>query len=106
VTGAISKTQAIIFGSVLLLLGLMLLYFHTNALTAVVALVGFIVYVFPYTLLKRRTVFGTIIGAVAGAVPPVVGYTAVANHLDTGAWILFAILMTWQMPHFYSIAIY
>jgi protoheme IX farnesyltransferase len=60
-----------------------------------------------YSLLtKRRTKFGTLVGAISGATPPVVGYVAVANRLDAGAIILFLILCLWQMPHFFAIAIY
>ena len=62
-------------------------------------------YLILYTPLKRKSVYGTIIGAVAGATPPVVGYVAVTNNFDTAALLLFFILVFWQMPHFYAIAI-
>ena len=76
-----------------------------NILTALVALAGFLVYVFAYTFLKRTTHWATEIGSIAGAVPIVVGYTAVTDRLDSVALILFLILALWQMPHFFSIAI-
>ena len=66
----------------------------------------FILYVLVYTPIKHRSVYATLIGSISGAVPPVVGYTAVANNLDLGVLILFLILVFWQMPHFYSIAIF
>lgn len=106
VTGEISKKNAQIYGTILLLVGLNLLFWYTNKLTALVGLIGFIVYVFIYTPAKRRTIHATLLGAIAGATPPVVGYTAVSNKLDLGALLLFVILIAWQMPHFYSIAIF
>ena len=62
-------------------------------------------YLILYTPLKRKTVYGTLIGAIAGAAPPVVGYVSVTNRFDTAALLLFFILVFWQMPHFYAIAI-
>lgn len=106
VRGAVSKKGAIIFGALLLVLGCAVLSLFTNHYSLSAALTGFLVYVFIYTPLKRRTVYGTLIGAIAGATPPVVGYTAVTNRFDSGALILFLILVCWQMPHFYAIAIY
>ena len=82
------------------------LYFYTNLLTVMVADVGFFVYVVLYSFWKCRTIYGTAIGSIAGAVPPVVGYCAVSNHFDVGALILFTMLVLWQMPHFFAIAAY
>jgi len=104
-SGLIAKGNAMIFGLVLLLLGVFILRFHTTMTAMWVALFGFLVYVFLYTPLKHRTVHATLVGSLAGAVPPVVGYTAVAGKIDAGAIILFFILVSWQMPHFYAIAI-
>ncbi|MBX4186801.1 MAG: heme o synthase [Candidatus Doudnabacteria bacterium] len=105
VTGAIPKTHALVFGVILLSLGVLILTLYTNLLTLGVGLVGFFVYVLAYTPLKRRSVHATLIGAISGATPPVAGYTAVVNKFDACAIILFLILVFWQMPHFYSIAI-
>ncbi len=105
VIGKIQKKRAAQFGAVLLLLGFLILNNFTTALALWSAMTGFFIYVFIYTPLKRRTVWATLIGAVAGATPPVIGYTAVTNHLDAAAIILFFILVFWQMPHFYAIAI-
>lgn len=106
VTGLISGSQAIFFALILGLIGTAVLFLFTNLLTVLVAGIGFCVYVFLYSLWKCRTLYGTAIGSLAGAVPPVVGYCAVTNRFDTGAMILFMILVFWQMPHFFSIALY
>lgn len=106
VTGAIPGRNAIIYGAVLGLLGFSMLALYTNFLTVGLAVLGFVVYVALYTPLKHRSMHGPPVGSIAGAVPVVVGYCAVSNSFDAGAWILFFILVFWQMPHFYAIAIY
>jgi protoheme IX farnesyltransferase len=103
--GTISNQTALIYGSILALLGSAILLLFTNMLTLIVTASGFFIYVFLYSLLKGKTVLGTAIGSIAGAVPPVAGYTAASGTLDTAAWLLFALLVLWQMPHFYSIAL-
>lgn len=105
-SGLIQGKNAIAFAIVLALIGNFLLYQFTNPLTVFVANVGFFVYVVLYSLWKGRTIYGTAIGSIAGAVPPVVGYTAVSNQFDIGALILFTMLVLWQMPHFFAIALY
>ena len=105
VTGLISEKSAIYFASLLALLGFCVLI-KINFLTTLTALFGFLVYVFVYSYSKYHTHHGTIIGSFAGAVPPVVGYLAVTNKVDLGALILFLTIATWQMPHFFAIAIY
>jgi len=106
VTGLISARHAIIYAVILGLAGFVLLYTYTNVLTVAVAALGFFVYVVLYSILKGHTIYGTAIGSVSGAVPPIVGYCAVSNQLDAGAWVLFAMLVLWQMPHFFAIAVY
>lgn len=103
--GTISVQSALLFGSVLGIVGGALLLIFTNFLTFLVAASGFFIYVFPYSLWKSRTVYGTAIGSIAGAVPPVVGYTSASGTLDLAAFLLFALLILWQMPHFFSIAL-
>ncbi|HUZ92810.1 MAG TPA: heme o synthase [Candidatus Paceibacterota bacterium] len=105
VTGAISKRNSIIYGVILGLAGFAILVLYTNLLTAGVALAGFIVYVGIYSPMKTRSAHAALVGSFAGAVPPVVGYAAASGRLDAGAFILFAMLVLWQMPHFYAIAI-
>ncbi len=106
VTGAISLRSALIFATLLGLVGLLILSLYTTPLSTLIALTGFIVYVAVYTNLKHRTVHGTVLGSIAGAVPPVVGYCAVTNRFDTGALLLFLLIVLWQMPHFFAIAMY
>jgi protoheme IX farnesyltransferase len=106
VTGAVSGSHALLYGAALGLLGFALLGMFVNLLTAGIALCGFVVYVCLYTPTKRRTPLSALIGSVSGAVPIIVGYTAVADRLTPATLILFLILVFWQMPHFYAIAIY
>lgn len=106
VTGLISGPNAIAFAIFLGIIGNLILFFYTNLLTVLVAGIGFFVYVILYSIWKSHTIYGTAIGSIAGAVPPVVGYCAVSNNFDIGACILFMMLVLWQMPHFFSIAMY
>lgn len=107
VQGKMSENTALMYAFFLAMLGSLVLYFGTNVSTLIVAVVGLFFYVVVYSLwLKRRSALGAIIGGVSGAMPPVVGYCALTHHLDLGAVLLFLILMFWQMPHFYAIAIY
>ncbi len=106
VKGLVSGRNAIIYAISLVLVGVLVLALYTNLLAVGIALTGFFVYVVLYSIWKRRSIYGTIVGSISGAVPPVVGYVAVSNSFDAGAIILFSILVLWQMPHFYAIAIY
>lgn len=105
VVGLISENNAICFAIFLGVIGNLILLASTNLLTVFIADLGFVVYVFLYSLWKSRTVYGTAIGSIAGAIPPIVGYCAVSNELDAGALILFIMMVLWQMPHFFSIAL-
>lgn len=106
VSGKVSARLALAYGAVLATTGFGLLAMYTNTYALNAAIVGFGVYVIVYGYFKRRSVHGTAIGSIAGAVPPVVGYSAASGQIDSAAVILFLILVCWQMPHFYSIAIY
>ena len=106
VQGLISGRSALLFATVLGVAGGVVLAHYTNRLTVCVAASGFFVYVVLYSFWKCHTIFGTAIGSIAGAVPPVVGYCAVSNRFDAGAVILFAMMVLWQMPHFFAIAMY
>lgn len=106
ISGEISQMQALIYGVILGVLGTAVLTFFANTLTAVMALAGFFFYVVAYSYCKRRSVYGTEVGCISGAMPPIVGYVAVTDKLDLGALILFLILVFWQVPHFYGLAIY
>jgi protoheme IX farnesyltransferase len=85
--------------------GVITLALCVNALTALLGGLTLLLYVFVYTPLKRVTTLNTVIGAVPGAIPPLMGFTAVDNALSPAALSLFAILFIWQMPHFLAIAI-
>lgn len=102
----VKSHNALIFAAILGLLGFSILTLYTNLLTVIVGLIGFIDYVILYGLSKRQSVYGTLIGSISGATPIIAGYLAVTNNFDPAALILFLILVLWQMPHFYAIAIY
>ncbi|SFN92264.1 heme o synthase [Xenorhabdus japonica] len=107
VKGLINPKISLIYASVLGIAGMVLLYVAANALAMQLALIGFIIYVGVYSLyMKRKSVYGTLVGSLSGAAPPVIGYCAVAGHFDTGALILLLIFSLWQMPHSYAIAIF
>ncbi|MEO8105562.1 MAG: heme o synthase [Candidatus Saccharibacteria bacterium] len=104
--GSISGRSALIYAGWLGIAGEVILAAFANGLTAGLALFGLVMYVVVYGFWKRRSTLGTIIGSLSGAVPPVVGYCAVTNRLDGAAGLLFLILVFWQMPHFFAIALY
>lgn len=106
VTGKIKPSHALIYGSVLGILGIASLLAFTNVLTAGIGMLAFISYVFIYGYAKRKGPFGTVVGSLPGALSLVAGYTALTGVLDVTAIILFAIMVLWQLPHFYAIAIY
>lgn len=104
--GNISVLKAFIFGTVLGLIGFAATLLLTNILTFALGVIAFVWYIAVYGYAKRTTALSTIIGSVAGALPPVAGYTALTGRVDTAAIILFLILFFWQMPHFYAIAMF
>jgi protoheme IX farnesyltransferase len=104
--GLIPTRNAMLYASLLGLVGFVILIAYVNLLTVAIGFTGLIFYVIFYGVGKRRSVHGTVIGSVSGAAPIVAGYCAVTGHFDKGALILFLILVCWQMPHFYAIAIY
>lgn len=106
VTGEIPKINALVYGAVLSIVGFWLLLAYTNKLTALIGLVGLLFYVVVYGIAKRKTINSTLIGTISGATPPVAGYAAATNTIDTAAILLFLVLVFWQMPHFYAIAIF
>jgi protoheme IX farnesyltransferase len=102
----IPKRNALIYGIILAIIGTSILAWYTNLVTLGLAGLGFVFYVIFYSIEKRRSIHGTLVGAISGATPPVIGYSAVTNNFDLGALILFIILIIWQMPHFFAIALY
>lgn len=105
-TGAIPVRNAALYGSVLALTGFSILIVFTNTTTVGVGIVGIISYVVLYGFVKRHSVFGTEAGTISGATPILAGYTAVTGSIDIMALTLFLIMVVWQMPHFYAIAIF
>jgi heme o synthase len=102
--GRIRPAEARWFGALLTFGGLALLLSLCGALAALVAFATWASYLFLYTPLKRRTHLSTLVGAVPGALPPVIGWAAASGRLEPGAFILFAIVFLWQIPHFLAIA--
>ena len=102
--GRLQPAEAWWFGVVLAAIGLFQLGFGANLLAAAVALVTLVTYISVYTPLKRRTSAATVIGAVPGALPPVVGWAAARGALTVEALALFVIVLLWQVPHFFAIA--
>ena len=100
----VSRREAAVWGLASAAAGLTALAAGTNWLTTGLSLFVILLYVLVYTPLKVRTPFNTAVGAVCGAVPPMMGWTAGAGRLELGAWILFGILFFWQVPHFLSLA--
>lgn len=91
-------------GCALIVLGVAVLYVFSNTLAAALAALSALSYVLVYTPLKRTTPHATLVGAIPGALPPVIGYVAATGTIDANAAFLFAILFLWQMPHFYAIS--
>ncbi|WP_086982336.1 heme o synthase [Vibrio aphrogenes] len=107
VQGGIKVDHAFLYAIVMLLLGTGLLYKMANPLSAVMVLLGYVFYVFFYTMwYKRTSVYGTLVGSVSGAIPPLVGYLAVTNYISLEAVLLFGLFCLWQMPHSYAIAMF
>ncbi len=103
-SGRLQPATVMIFGGVSATAGLLYLALAVNLLTSVIGAVTFVSYLFIYTPLKRVTWLNTAIGAVPGALPPLMGWTAARGELSGEGWALFAIQAFWQMPHFFAIA--
>ena len=101
-TGRVTPNEALIFGITLCVIAEVYLYFAVNTLTAILGLVVIIGYVFLYTPLKTRTTASTAIGAIPGAMPPLMGWTSSANDITLGAWFLFSILFFMAVSTFSS----
>jgi heme o synthase len=102
--GRMLPRDAFILGGVLSLAGVVYLALACNWLSASLAAATIVIYIFAYTPLKRISTTNTLVGAIPGALPPMIGWVAATGRLDPGAWSLFAILFFWQMPHFFAIA--
>jgi protoheme IX farnesyltransferase len=103
-SGRVSAQEAFAYGILCTIFGCTLLAWQVNLLSGFLALMTTFLYALVYTPLKRQTWLNTAIGAIPGALPIMGGWVAATNHLSVEAWILFAIMFTWQHPHFYAIA--
>ncbi len=102
--GRLTPFRALVFGVAISLAGFVELWLGANLLTGILGLFALLSYLCVYTPLKQRSPHSTTIGAVPGAMPPLIGFAGACGHLTAEAWILFGILFLWQFPHFYSIA--
>jgi protoheme IX farnesyltransferase len=102
--GRMHPDAALGYGLSLAAMGLLLLAVAANLLSALLGLAALLGYVVVYTPLKRITSLATVVGAVPGAIPPMMGWAAASGRLDAGAWALFGLLFFWQLPHFLAIA--
>jgi protoheme IX farnesyltransferase len=100
----LQPVEGSLFGAAIAITGVLILSATANLLAAGVALLTLVTYVAIYTPLKRRTSFATVIGAIPGAFPPLIGWAAARGELSTDAWTLFGIVFLWQLPHFLAIA--
>jgi protoheme IX farnesyltransferase len=102
--GRMAPLQALLLGVALSVFGVVYLAVVCNALSAVLAAVTIVIYIFAYTPLKRASTANTAVGAIPGAIPPMIGWAAARGDIGPGAWSLFVIVFLWQMPHFFAIA--
>jgi heme o synthase len=103
-SGRLQPTTVMLIGGIGSAAGLVYLALFVNLLTSVIGAVTLVSYLFIYTPLKRVTWVNTLVGAIPGALPPLMGWTAARNELGNEGWALFAILFFWQLPHFFAIA--
>jgi len=103
-TSRVSKMEATIFAVTLLLIGFSLIFAFTNMLTLLISLVSMLMYCFVYTPLKRVGPIAVFVGAIPGALPPLLGWVAATGQISYEAWIIFGIQFIWQFPHFWAIA--
>jgi heme o synthase len=103
-SGQMKPADALLLGVALSVAGLLYLAFLVNILTSFLGVITLVSYIFVYTPLKTKTPLCTLVGAVPGAIPPMMGWTAATDSLGVGAWLLFIILFLWQMPHFFALA--
>ncbi len=102
--GRVQPREALVFATAMSAGGMLVLAAGVNLISAAVACATLLTYALIYTPLKRRSSFATVVGAVPGALPPVIGWVAASGALSPGAWVLFGIVFLWQLPHFLAIA--
>ena len=104
-TGILDGRVAALYAGILFTAGLAILLWGTNIIVVIIGVLGALLYDTAYTLSKPRTHHATLVGTIPGATPPLAGYVAATGHFDAVAWLLFAAMAAWQMPHFYAIAL-
>jgi protoheme IX farnesyltransferase len=102
--GRMPPRQALALGAALSVFGVVYLAILCNALSATLTAITIVIYIFAYTPLKRTSTANTAVGAIPGAIPPMIGWAAARGDIGPGAWSLFVIVFLWQMPHFFAIA--
>jgi len=102
--GHISRTHAAFVGLIASIIGVAILCPTSNGLAALLCTVNLLLYVLVYTPMKPYTTANTLVGAIVGAIPPMLGWAAAVDRLDAGAWLLGAVLFAWQIPHFLALA--
>jgi protoheme IX farnesyltransferase len=103
-SGRMSVREAIITAVIVLIIGLFLLQYYFNTLSAVISLISWFIYAYMYTPLKKVSAISVLVGAVPGALPCLIGWAAGNDDLAIGGWVLFTIQFFWQFPHFWAIA--
>ncbi len=103
-SGRMTQSEGWVFAAVSLIAGVFILYYYFNALSALMAFFSWFMYAFLYTPLKKVSSISVLVGAVPGAFPCLIGWTAGQDDLSAGGWVLFAIQFFWQFPHFWAIA--
>lgn len=106
VTGELGDLSALLWAAFLSFSSMFLLLKYSNPLTAILGLIGFVLYVALYTPLKRLSMTALFAGAIPGAIPPMMGWASVSGQLSLEAWLLFGILFFWQLPHFIAISLF
>ena len=105
-SGKLDPKKALTFGLLMLALGLGGLFFFVNLITGFLGLLATVLYLLSYTPLKQKSEYAVYVGAIPGAMPPIMGWTSVTGELNPFAYCLFATLLVWQLPHFWAISIY
>ena len=102
--GLVSRRSVFVVGVLLAYAGVVVLGLMVNLLASGLALANLLIYVLVYTPLKPRTTLNTLVGAICGSIPPMIGWAAATGDVSNGAWLLGAILFVWQLPHFFALA--
>ena len=106
VTGFVSARGAMTVAAALAAVGFGVLIVTTNLLVLLIGIAAYVMYVWVYGYVKRRSVLSTVVGAIPGALPAMAGYVAVSGELSTDAWLVFLLVFVWQLPHFYAISVF